>query len=135
MEEVLHARDSVDRAGLLDQLLDLVRAFHLAAEVHDAVLDVHVHRAFRRIGGPEDLALHSLRESLIVRGRLLRAGLALRRLGLALHLPGSVLGLPAGGFGTAAEKRQRPIAGDVPSTLAGVGIKEVTRSQTRPPPR
>src|SRR5205814_437969 len=108
-EKVLHAPDAVHRAGLLDQLADQVRPLDLATEVDDAVLDVDVHGLLRRVGGPEDLALHPLGERLIVRRRLLRRGPALRGLDLPLYLVGPVLRLATGPIGTAPEERERAV--------------------------
>src|SRR5215213_3971166 len=77
VQQVADVPDAADLAGALAQLVDLLLVGQLAAQLDDAVVDVHRHLALGRVGGAEQLGLDLAGERDVV--VVLAAGDARRR--------------------------------------------------------
>src|SRR5215213_7134238 len=125
MDQVLDRAHALDAPRLLPHAVDVVLALHDAAQEHDALLGVHADLTLRDVGAAQHLALDLLREREVVG----------RRLGSAARIDGPSRGpdrvrLGAPGAGeraalTAAQSRQRTVAGRVATAAAGPGVEEV----------
>src|SRR5512133_826073 len=69
MEQALDLLDTLDPAGLVDELFDQLGRVDLAAQDDLAVLRVDVDRALRHVGVAEDLGLDLLCQGDVVLGR------------------------------------------------------------------